>query len=162
MTDTDTAAFLDRLEALHAQATPGPWSQHPSDGEYVIAGVTDNDGEFDYAVDVCDTYTFRKANPAADAAAIVAAVNALPLLVAAVRAAYALAEAWETDHADWCCQRGCPNFHGIHPGDVEFTTEGGIEQIGPDFPCPGMCTCFVGPFRDGLRAALDEALEAGR
>jgi hypothetical protein len=95
MTDTDTAAFLDRLEALHAQATPGTWSQHPSDGEYVIAGATDNDGEFDYAVDVCDTYAFRKANPIADAAAIVAEHNALPLLVAAVRAAYALAEADE-------------------------------------------------------------------
>lgn len=90
--DARVTAWLDRLEGLHTAATPGPWAQHPSDGEYVIAGVTHDGGEFDYAADVADTYAYRKRGGLADAAAIVAEHNALPALLALARGVTALAE----------------------------------------------------------------------
>lgn len=73
----------------------------------------------------------------------------------------ALAEEWDAEHADWCCQRGCPHIQSVHPGPVEFTTDAGIVQIGPDELCPGTCTCYVGLFRDRIRALLDGG-EGGR
>jgi hypothetical protein len=103
MSSTDTTdnltELLDRLEAAAAAATPGPWyvEEHAGrDGMVVMA-----DG-------------FRRAhlpqtrlveNAEADAALIVAAVNALPTLVAELRAHQAavhavreLADELEVDH----------------------------------------------------------------
>jgi hypothetical protein len=115
--DTDTAAFLDRLEALHAQATPGPWENpYPFTKLIDAPGSTDN-----MAIVQCDN--------AADAAAIVAEHNAVPRLVAAVRAAYALAEEFAVLGR---------KLHSVVAADA---------------------------FADAaqqLRAALNEALEAGR
>jgi hypothetical protein len=65
-----------------------------------------------------------------------------------------LAARWDQHHEDWCCQKGCVHIDRMHPGNVEFATDGGIQQIGPDYPCPGECTCLVGPFRDEARALL--------
>jgi hypothetical protein len=75
---------LRQLTEAMEQATPGPWAQHPSDGEYVIGEVS---ADGDSYLDVADTYAFRKQTGYDDAAAIVAAHNNLPWLVAALTAA---------------------------------------------------------------------------
>jgi hypothetical protein len=79
-------ALLDELDRLRAAATPGEWVERGRSQEpYVGSGR--KPGEYGY---VC-----TPKNPA-DAALIVAAVNAVPRLTAAVRAALALA-----DELDW-------------------------------------------------------------
>jgi hypothetical protein len=91
-----TADVRDRLRQLsdaHGQATAGPWAQHPSDGEYIIGEVS---ADGDNYLDVADTYAFRKQTGYADAAAIVAAHNAVPWLVAALTAVLDLADELDT------------------------------------------------------------------
>src|SRR4051812_29668670 len=65
MSNQTAAEYLDQLDALRAAGTPGPWVQHPSDGDFVIGEVSD-DG-MDYW-DVADTSAYRKPNSLADAA----------------------------------------------------------------------------------------------
>jgi hypothetical protein len=139
----DVRGWLRRLDETHQKATPGVWVHKPINGVHTPVGSC-----------VAVTARHDDAYRLADAAAIVSAHNAVPALVAALTAVLDLADEWDGQHADWCCQRGCPGFQGRHPGPVEFTTDGGLEQIGPDFPCPGDCTCYVGPFRDAIRAAV--------
>jgi len=84
--------LCDQLEQLRAEATPGEWT---AEQNYIDMGVPDN------------SKTLRNANgwalgdvylrlPGEDnAALIVAAVNAVPRLTAAIRAVEALAGEWE-------------------------------------------------------------------
>lgn len=86
--------LLDHLDTLHAAATPGEWGtywgtriasgvqRHPGGGVSVVhdvGEVHDEDDRADYDNSPNPTH------PPADAALIVAAVNALPHLVAAIR-----------------------------------------------------------------------------
>ena len=75
-TGQDVRAWLDELDAAREKATAGPWQV---DGEHLI-------------VDGRRFYLIAKGVDNADAALIVAAVNALPRLTAAVRAALDLAD----------------------------------------------------------------------
>jgi cell division protein ZapA (FtsZ GTPase activity inhibitor) len=84
---------LDEIERLRAAATPGPW-------ETTAWGGTDHDGEgwAEYGVRLDDrgpVILGYDEQAQADAALIVAAVNAVPELVAAVRAVLALADRWD-------------------------------------------------------------------
>lgn len=94
---SDLRQTLDQLDALHAAATVGPWEQHGGDPSYVIGAVGHEEGEY---LDVADTAAFHKGwtQENADAALIVAAVNHLPHLTAAVRAVLDLAD--ELDEID--------------------------------------------------------------
>lgn len=85
--------LLDTLDALRAEATPGPWRVAPS-------GAIDA-GDYDTVIGPGDvncmsrcyggTSTIEGDNLTADAACIIAAVNHLPALVAALRAVLGLA-----------------------------------------------------------------------
>lgn len=98
MSDRDLAPLLDQLDQLRAAATPGPWAQNGADPAYVIGQVSEDGEQY---LDVADAGAsvgigegWRKAE--ADAALIVAAVNALPKLTAKLRAVEAL---WAEHHA---------------------------------------------------------------
>jgi len=82
----DLRALLDGLDAALAKATPGPWAQQNGAPNFVY-------GDPEVGIFVCDTGhdVLADGQPTADAALIVAAVNALPALLAAVRAAADLA-----------------------------------------------------------------------
>lgn len=90
--------LLDQLDQLRAAATPGPWAQNGADPAYIIGQVSEDGEEY---LDVADAGAsvrpgisgWRRAE--ADAALIVAAVNALPKLTAKLRAAEAL---WAEHH----------------------------------------------------------------
>jgi hypothetical protein len=88
-----TAVDVDALDKLREAATPGPWMQHPADSAYVIGEVVeDEEGPADY-LDVADAGGRPPGYPGsavADAALIVAAVNALPHLTAAIRGVLAV------------------------------------------------------------------------
>jgi len=76
---------LDHLEALAKAATPGPWrirrGAAPLRPDVHFDVVSDHDGEHQ----VCETWLHGKTYREADAAIIVAAVNALPTLIARIR-----------------------------------------------------------------------------
>ncbi|MCW2902299.1 MAG: hypothetical protein JWO67_4564 [Streptosporangiaceae bacterium] len=75
----DVTGWLTRLEETHAAATKGPWRQLVGNG--VVASRADD-------AEIVATWVERSA----DAAAIVAAHNAMPQLVAALRGVLALAD----------------------------------------------------------------------
>jgi hypothetical protein len=78
---TDLTAWLDGLEEARKAATPGPWKvAYP----------------FRKLVDLPDRLSAVTADRPKDAALIVAAVNALPEMVAVVRGVLALAEEFDT------------------------------------------------------------------
>lgn len=108
----DLTVLLDQLDAARAKATPGEWEQHGGDPSYVIGAVGHEDGEY---LDVADTAAFRKgsAQEAADAACIVAAVNALPRLTAALRAVLAL-------HVPWYEINGVRHDHTVTATCADF------------------------------------------
>jgi len=88
-TAPSVTAWLQQLDELRAAATPGPWAQQ-NDAPNLVYGDEVN------GIFVCNTGYDRATSPAdslpvADAALIVAAVNALPQLTAAVRAVLELA-----------------------------------------------------------------------
>lgn len=84
--------WLDELEALREAATPGPWQYDPSEGDT----VWDADEKWPSIIALArDPYGHCEA----DAALIVAAVNALGPLVGALRAVEALAERYEATAA---------------------------------------------------------------
>ena len=100
-TDADTATpiaeTLDRLERAHAAATPGPWS---ATQDFIDQGVPDctmtiHGGDGGYVATVSQSYRGEDS-----AAAIVAAHNALPSLLAAVRGVLALADSLDVDSCD--------------------------------------------------------------
>ena len=85
----DLRAHLDRLDTALAEATPGPW-EHITD-DHGRKGIehsiwSGEEGGLD------GSYVSEQVEDPADAALIVAAVNALPALTAAVRAAADLAD----------------------------------------------------------------------
>ncbi|TYP82048.1 hypothetical protein [Blastococcus xanthinilyticus] len=82
MTASEPLAMLDELEQALAAATPGPWLTD-TNGCCVMGGKEN-----------VEFVTNRSTTPA-DAAAIVAAVNTAPKLLAAVRGMYALADLLE-------------------------------------------------------------------
>jgi len=84
MTAADPRQLLDQLDALRAAATPGPW-EHVTDDhgrKGVEHSVWSDSGEC-YVAEVL---------PGPDAALIVAAVNSLPQLVAALRGVMKVAD----------------------------------------------------------------------
>lgn len=82
--DTPTAAELDRLAELLAEATPGPWAS--SVGAYGTAFVAQHGATGEAQVMLtCHDESFFDHRGAANAAAIVALVNAAPALLAAAR-----------------------------------------------------------------------------
>lgn len=120
----DVLGALSRLEELHAAATPGPWDAEICEGELTVSAGsartewTEHDGFrlgqpashyqstdriYEQELDDWDgDKTLDDKQREADADWIVAAHNALPQLVAAVRAAYGLAEQLdaEAEHCD--------------------------------------------------------------
>jgi hypothetical protein len=82
---TGPRELLDQLDALRAAATPGEWRHEHNDygDEWWFGGETQGGEE------VINDQIVTGADHSADAALIVAAVNALPGLVAAVRTALA-------------------------------------------------------------------------
>jgi hypothetical protein len=68
-----------------------------------------------------------------------------------------LADTWDTDHADWCCTKGCANPTGRHERvrfvPVDPAPASRVILDGSD-PCPGSCTCDTGPRVAGLRELL--------
>jgi hypothetical protein len=84
---SDLGKLLDDLDAARAEATPGPWAQQ-NGARHLVYGNPD-EGMF-----VCAAGNADYPGPIADAALIVAAVNALPRLTAALRAVEVLAEGW--------------------------------------------------------------------
>ena len=92
-------ALCDRLEQARAAATPGEW--RVGKGNEIEAGQYDTvieRGPVD-CMSYCygGTSTIEGDNLPADAALIVAAVNAVPEMVAAIRAVHALADEWLRD-----------------------------------------------------------------
>jgi hypothetical protein len=150
----DVRGWLRRLDETHQKATPGVWfAWDRGVGWHLCTEDPAAVGRGSVPATLPEGMRTDLAR-GEDAAAIVSDHNAVPALVAALTAVLDLADEWDGQHADWCCQKGCPHFGGGHPGPVEFTTDGGLRQIGPDYPCPGDCTCYVGPFRDAVRAAV--------
>jgi hypothetical protein len=89
--------LLDQLDELRAKATPGPWSEAPWSDTVVLpatwaaeAVLPEDRGPFAAIYATSD----------ADAALIVAAVNAVPQLTAAVRAVLELANDYD-DGSEW-------------------------------------------------------------
>lgn len=89
-------AWLQQLDELRAAATPGPWE--PWTGSYGGVGASTPDGDIvlDYSTWVDNPEDHRQAQ--ALTALIVAAVNNLPQLTAAIRAVLELAD--ELDQPD--------------------------------------------------------------
>jgi hypothetical protein len=89
----DVAAWLDGLEEARKAATPGPWEAtgpRADGGAYIdTRQVRLDDGSAPW---------IGRAHRQPDAALIVAAVNALPELVAALRGVLALAEEFAQTH----------------------------------------------------------------
>ena len=97
-------ALLDRLEEARKAATPGPWTVGRSAG--TGTGIYDADG------DPCGS-----AGLAADAALIVAAVNALPDLLRLARDGLALRADGRNPQVcprcgNWCVYDGWDHVHG--------------------------------------------------
>ena len=95
----DDETRLDELEALREAATPGPWHWDPNFAEVYDTGTglaLTNDAGAEivgaYNYHCCDFRDDPRVGDA-DAALIVAAVNALPDLIAAARAHRGLADA---------------------------------------------------------------------
>jgi hypothetical protein len=87
------AEWLDALDQAHAAATPGPWISDSHELYQAIPGLPDISG--DWLGETCRIEGDpHHATSDADAALIVAAVNALPGLTAALRAVLALADEW--------------------------------------------------------------------
>lgn len=112
MTDSE----LDELERLHEAATPSDWHVVPLAGniEHSVVGMLGG-----YVSEICVTI------PKEDAALIVAARNALPGLIAAVREGRAERSGPEWTCAD-CGEQGTPN-------NIVYDTEAGREY---DAECP--------------------------
>lgn len=78
---TELTRWLDELDAAREKATPGPWQYDPeTPGE-----VWDSDERYPHVLGGCEE--------SADAALIVAAVNALPELIRLARERYAIERA---------------------------------------------------------------------
>lgn len=101
---------LDRLEALLAEATPGPWFQGRENHRYEDPRevYTRREPEEPNSVDAYPTAYFAE-----DAALIVALVNAAPALIAAARERDAAVEAVRGVHrprksamSTWVCVEG--------------------------------------------------------
>ena len=89
----DLLRLLDELDAAREKATPGEWwSEHHDYGDEWWFGGTTGDGQ-----EVINGHIVTGGDSAADAALIVAAVNALPKLTAALRAVLAECDDW----AEW-------------------------------------------------------------
>jgi len=86
MSAQTAAEMLDQLDALRAAGTPGSWGIDEGTLRHIDA--EDQDG-------------LAETLDAADAALIVAAVNALPQLTAAIRAVLDLALDFDGDSAHW-------------------------------------------------------------
>jgi hypothetical protein len=84
---------LDAMERALAECTPRPWSTSGAGelGEITVRGP-DDEMLAQGSGDGCEVLTYQR--PAADARAIVAAVNAAPQLVALARAVVAYASAY--------------------------------------------------------------------
>ena len=159
--------LLAGLDEAHAKATPGPWVVHPSDRDCVIGDVS---GDGDSYLDVADTYAFRSDYSGADAALIASAVNALPRLTAAVRAALALTDELVREHKPGCCAGGDCLLGGehTHPDDpVRISELAGLWSDDPPplrehrmVPCPRDCNlgCPVPIVADRLRSTVTAAL----
>jgi hypothetical protein len=89
----DVRALLDRLEQAHAAATPGPWCED-EEGFHDLEAIDEHGfGEVIGRIDAGEDVTL-----------IVAAVNALPSLVSALRAVADLADELE-DEADTALEK---------------------------------------------------------
>jgi hypothetical protein len=112
----DISQFLDELDRARAEATPGPWAQHPDDGAYIIGEVGEGPDGPEW-LDVGDTGGRPPGYPGsahADAALIVAAVNAVPRLTAALRAVLTVAVDLDRD-ADYHSLAAVGSHdHGVH------------------------------------------------
>lgn len=89
---------LDQLDKLRAKGTPGEW--RVGFGTDIASGVKQADpGIYIFEREVCQIDDLREndVEPEADAALIVAAVNALPELTVELRAVLDLADQWDTD-----------------------------------------------------------------
>lgn len=105
---TSITALCDQLDQLRATAMPGPWGlERDRTGGY---DLTRPDGDF-----LADPLGALSED---DAALIVAAVNAVPRLTAALRAVEALADEWD-------------NFYG-GPGEFGLGREKGLSQSAAD------------------------------
>jgi hypothetical protein len=82
-----TPADLDALEKLHGKATPVPWTRTASGDKHWLREVRDQEGN---GLAWCGSLSDSRAR--ANAALIVAAVNALPALLALAREAIELRE----------------------------------------------------------------------
>jgi hypothetical protein len=94
----DVLALLDELERARAEATPGPWRLSTEEAGEPYPGLLGYNARDEIVV----AYTgliplepHEEADARSDAALIVAAVNALPRLTAALRAVLELADEYE-------------------------------------------------------------------
>lgn len=128
-------ALLDQLDELRAKATPGPWrvgyescdcgGGYPcghEDYPYELVGPkrTDPSPNFpDYDRLVSEIAQLSDA----DAALIVAAVNALDGLVTVVR------EMWDEHDGRTCCDRTGPSFDGVELCDTRQMIESALTAL---------------------------------
>lgn len=96
----------EKLKELLAAATPGPWAvcQDPPPNPYWQPGFTVGAADPKDARRVCDTSLLDWRLGLANAALIVAAVNALPSLIARLEAADGLVATWREHAALYECE----------------------------------------------------------
>lgn len=141
MTDGDQARAEEALRELLAKATPGPWRQEfYRDGELLPDGTGGLDdyetpGSNVYVIDQSSDegycLTEFDAGRPADAALIVAAVNALPGLLERLERVEALADEWDTHR----CPGGC--WHGRDLRAALFLSPSPQQPDGHDHSVPG-------------------------
>lgn len=114
--------LLDQLDALREAATPGPWAVHPSDASEVVGmWKSDEDGGDGWeGIDVCGARTpipgtvhGDSAAEDANAALIVAAVNAVPALTSALRAVADVREQMDA----W--RQNAHRYGQMHPDEAD-------------------------------------------
>ncbi len=133
---------LDYLDALRAAGTPGRWTSDSSEIYQAMPGLPDHVNAGDWLGETCRV----EGDPhyetsAADAALIVAAVNALPQLTAAIRAVLDLA-----DNLEVLQQRQAVSAVKQQPGSPQESRYAGLRDS----------TQFA---VQGIRTAITEALQ---
>jgi hypothetical protein len=104
-TTTDVAGLLARLEETHKAATPGPWATYEehgrdiSDEGWSLLAIRSMTGTLPDVALTHPLWGHENELAREDAAAIVAAHNHLPALIAAVRAVLALADEQDAELA---------------------------------------------------------------
>ena len=122
----DPGALLDRLEEARTAATRGPWSVDGTCGPVMGAAILPPYGTSEVPVVALDAGVIREA----DAALIVALVNAAPTLIRLARERAALRDAVLGLHdGRTCCDRTFESMRGYEPCPtarlVADTTGGG-------------------------------------